>query len=49
MGRVGDVCLRVPGGDWDHSTRTMPGCCGTYLLQLCAVADKLHGTEFGAF
>eukprot|EP01043_Picozoa_sp_COSAG02_P114598 COSAG02_NODE_50915_length_317_cov_1.009174_2_plen_23_part_01 len=23
MGRVHGVCLRVPGGDRDHSTRTM--------------------------
>ena len=47
MGRVHCVCLRVPGGDRDHGTRTMPGCCGTYLLQLYGVADKLHGGTVG--
>ena len=40
------VCLEET---LDHSTRTMPGCCGTYLLRGRCRAAKLHGTEFGAF
>ena len=47
-GSIASVPLRAPGGDRDHSTRTMPGCCGTCLHRGRCRAAKLHGTPYRA-